>query len=203
MQQVNDRQEQILEAACRVIARDGVHGLRMGDVAREAGVSHALVHYYFSTRQELLIRAFEAADTRADVRLAQEAALADGPLDRLTRMLALELVDESMLHESWVPWNEMWNAATRDASLRPAVWRTYARWTDTIERLVRESQAQGLWAVEADAATVAIRLSSIVDGLGNKILIGMMTPEQARALLAGAIDLERGLGVAEARDVAR
>ena len=200
---MSDRQVQILEAACRVIARDGVHGLRMGDVAREAAVSHALVHYYFSTRQELLIRAFEYADARADLRLEQEAALADGPLDRLRRMLSLELVDESMLHESWVPWNEMWNAATRDASLRPAVWRTYARWTDTIERLVRAAQSQGLWSSDADPATAAIRLSSMVDGLGNKVLIGMMTPEQARSLLAGSIELERGAGVADESATAR
>lgn len=188
---MNDRMEGILDAACRVIGRDGVHGLRMGDVAREAGVSHALVHYYFSTRQELLIRAFEHADARADARLEQEAALADGPLERLSRMLALELVDERVLHESWVPWNEMWNAATRDTTLRPTVWRTYARWTDTIERLVRESQELGVWSEDSDPAAVAIRLSSMVDGLGNKILIGMMTHEQARELLYGHIELER------------
>lgn len=193
---MSDRVEQILDAACRVIGRDGVHGLRMGDVAREAGVSHALVHYYFSTRQELLIRAFEHADARADARLEEEAALAVDPLERLSRMLALELVDERVLHESWVPWNEMWSAATRDETLRPTVWRTYTRWTDTIEGLVRECQDAGVWASSSDPKSVAIRLSSIVDGLGDKILIGMMTHEEARALVYGQIALERGAAVA-------
>ena len=43
--QDSDRVAEILDSACRVIARDGWHGLRMDAVAREAGVSKALVHY--------------------------------------------------------------------------------------------------------------------------------------------------------------
>ncbi len=46
---MTDRETGILEAACRVIAREGADGLRMGAVAREAGVSSALIHYYFAT----------------------------------------------------------------------------------------------------------------------------------------------------------
>ena len=58
-----DRQEAILHAACRVIVRDGAHDLRVEDVAREAGVSPALVYYYFDTRARLLGDAFEHADS--------------------------------------------------------------------------------------------------------------------------------------------
>ena len=42
-----DRKHTILDAACRVIAQAGAARLRVADVAREAGVSTALVHYYF------------------------------------------------------------------------------------------------------------------------------------------------------------
>ena len=59
------RREAILEAACRVIARGGAERLRMSDVAAEAGVSSALVHYYCATREELLRQAFVHADARA------------------------------------------------------------------------------------------------------------------------------------------
>ena len=43
--QTSERVVAILEAACRVVVREGAHGLRMAAVAREAGVSKALVHY--------------------------------------------------------------------------------------------------------------------------------------------------------------
>jgi AcrR family transcriptional regulator len=59
-----DRSIHILEAACRVIVREGPHGLRMARVAEEAKVSKALVHYYFATRQELLRNAFAFSEQR-------------------------------------------------------------------------------------------------------------------------------------------
>src|SRR4051794_8971642 len=72
-----DRKTEILEATCRVIAREGVDGLRMGTVAREAGVSSALLHYYFDSRADLLMQAFEHADIKAGQ--AADAALAGIP----------------------------------------------------------------------------------------------------------------------------
>ncbi len=60
--------------------RDGAHGLRMATVAAEAGVSKALVHYYFSTRQELLRKAFAYADRHLNEAVdAELAPLADRP----------------------------------------------------------------------------------------------------------------------------
>jgi len=84
-----DRKTEILEATCRVIAREGADGLRMGTVAREAGVSSALLHYYFDTRADLLMQAFEHADVKADE--AAEQAITDIPtaLGRLQRLLLI------------------------------------------------------------------------------------------------------------------
>jgi len=42
-----DRRTAILEGAARVIARRGVRGLRMEELAAEAGVSTALCDYHF------------------------------------------------------------------------------------------------------------------------------------------------------------
>lgn len=47
---VADRQSLILEAAVRVIARNGVRGLRVEELASEAGVSTALIYYHFKDR---------------------------------------------------------------------------------------------------------------------------------------------------------
>ena len=68
---MENREDAILAAACRVIAQTGAAGLRMSEVAREAGVSSALLHYYFATRHELLVRSFVFADTRVAADRAQ------------------------------------------------------------------------------------------------------------------------------------
>ena len=69
-----DRSTRILEAACRVIVREGAHGLRMARVAEEADVSKALVHYYFATRQELLRKAFAFSEQRWQAAIDAELA---------------------------------------------------------------------------------------------------------------------------------
>ena len=48
MAATGERTRGLLDAACRVVARRGAHALRMADVAREAQVSNALLHYYLA-----------------------------------------------------------------------------------------------------------------------------------------------------------
>jgi AcrR family transcriptional regulator len=60
------RPEEILDAAVRVVAREGYHGLSFAKVVREAGLSSTrLVSYHFGTREELLRQAFARVLARA------------------------------------------------------------------------------------------------------------------------------------------
>ena len=192
-----DRRTQILEAACRVIARDGAHGLRVADVAREAGVSNALVHYYVPTRAELLGEAFDYANERAEVELQERLDPAAAADERLHAALAAEFGDGRVVRESWALWNELWGAAVHDDSLRPRVELAYGRWLDTIEALVREAGGA------RDAGRSAERLAALVDGLGAKVLFGILAGERASELLREAIRGELRGRVETREEVAR
>ncbi|MFD3875326.1 TetR/AcrR family transcriptional regulator [Streptomyces sp. NPDC058623] len=63
---MSDRRRAILEAAARVIARRGVRGLRVGELAAEAGVSTALIYYHFQDRTGILRHALAFIGDRAD-----------------------------------------------------------------------------------------------------------------------------------------
>jgi TetR/AcrR family transcriptional regulator len=56
-----DSETRILDAAHTVFTRRGTAGARMAEIAREAGVNHALVHYYFRTKQRLAEAVFRRA----------------------------------------------------------------------------------------------------------------------------------------------
>ena len=61
--------DRIIDAACSAIAADGLSDLTVAAVARRAGISTALVHYHFSTKQLLIEAAGERLATRrAEVR---------------------------------------------------------------------------------------------------------------------------------------
>src|SRR5213592_3009196 len=86
-----DTEQRILDAAHAVFVRRGTAGARMQEIAAEAGVNQALLHYYFRSKDRLARAAFERAASQfmpAAVRvLASEA-----PLDvKVARIVDLEL----------------------------------------------------------------------------------------------------------------
>lgn len=53
-----DREQLILEAAIREFSTKGYEGARTASIAAEAGVTHAMLHYYFRTKEKLFERIF-------------------------------------------------------------------------------------------------------------------------------------------------
>src|SRR3954467_12934801 len=103
-----DARERILEAACDLIASDGIDDVRIARVAMRAGASTALVHHYFKTREELLeqalIHSFEAA---GDERFGDEAPATTGTA-RLARAIRDCLPLPGPQEREWVLWVELW-----------------------------------------------------------------------------------------------
>src|SRR5256885_9347658 len=54
-----DRKTALVQAAYRGIAAEGFEGLRTRDVADEAGLNLATLHYYFPTQEQLIRREVE------------------------------------------------------------------------------------------------------------------------------------------------
>ena len=52
-------EEKILDAAQTVFTRKGMDGARMQEIANEAGINKALLHYYFRSKQKLFEAIFK------------------------------------------------------------------------------------------------------------------------------------------------
>ena len=139
----NERTTGILEAACRVIVREGSHGLRMAGVAQEAGVSKALVHYYFSTRQELMHSAFAFSVSRWHAAVEAELVGAETGRERVERILLAGVESDLPFSEQKVLWNEVWSSLRSDETLRPMVERSYRASIDRLVELIEEGRADG------------------------------------------------------------
>ncbi len=79
-----DTRTRILEATVRMLEESGGRGVRMGDIAKAAGLSRQAVYLHFASRTELLIAATHYRGDRLDVeaRLAPSRAASSG-VDRL------------------------------------------------------------------------------------------------------------------------
>jgi AcrR family transcriptional regulator len=185
-----ERVASILEATCRVVARDGAHGLRMAGVAREAGVSKALVHYYFATRQELLRSALVFSETRWAEALDDELGGLRTGAARLEHVLLVTVDSKSQFSEQRALWNEVWSTLRFDDDLRPLVERYYRGWLERIVALVEEGRADGSIPETVNATDAGWRLAAAADGFDALLYVGQVTREDAARLLLGALHRE-------------
>lgn len=64
----DERKKQIMNAAIKVFAENGVKLTKISMIAKEAGVSHGLVYHYFSSKEEVLFESLEWAMETADTK---------------------------------------------------------------------------------------------------------------------------------------
>ncbi len=182
------RVDEILRAACRVVVSGGASDLRIGTVAQEAGVSRTLVHYYFTTRQELLRAAFAYAENlRIEALDSELQTLANGAA-RAERALLRTIEPE--LEETPALWNEVWSSLRYDEELRPLVQERYGAWIERIVLLLDEGRNDGSVPPSVDAAGSGWRLAAAADGLDSIVYLGLLDREAARELLASCVRRE-------------
>lgn len=63
MKQNNETEQRILDAACKLFAIKGYRGTTTEDIAREANVNKASLHYYFRSKDKLFDLIFNEALT--------------------------------------------------------------------------------------------------------------------------------------------
>jgi AcrR family transcriptional regulator len=84
---VEDRREQIMDAALWVFARKGFDRATNKDIAQEAGITPGLIYHYFESKEELLRAAIAE---HSPLRLVQDfpAEMLDLPAETLLRFIA-------------------------------------------------------------------------------------------------------------------
>jgi len=182
-----DRREAILVAAARLIAREGVRGLRVEEVATQAGVSPPLLYYHFASRSGLIRAALEHASEQAPSAALRRAPTGDDGFTAVQNALLAELDDERAVRDNAVVWGEVSASAVFEPALREDVRRVSAEWSETVAEAIRRGLEDGSIQLESDPADVAEILITLVDGLCTRWLSGAIERERARELLGDAI----------------
>lgn len=188
------RREEILRAACAVIAERGYAAARVSDIARLSGTSAATVHYYFRTKQNVLTEALAFAGRRASEEHGRILAAIASYRHRLVQLIDWQIPDPSG-HDDWAIWVEVWNEAMRRDEVRNAQHEAYSSWLRTLEDVIKLGVAAGEFR-SVDARDFAATLAALVDGLALQVLSGRsMTPKRMRKLIAATLERDLFAGV--------
>ena len=192
-----DSRERILEAACDMLAAEGVDDVRIARIATAAGVSPALVHYHFTTREALLTEALEHSfEQLGDLRTTAADDEQWTAAERLGWMVDQSLPFPGEGERDVRLWLELWGYAARRPDLRAFAAQLYERYDAWIAEVVEEGMASGEFK-RGDVEEVTRRLVAMLDGVGPRVVVaGDRLPlEAARRLVVRGLAME--LGVAE------
>jgi AcrR family transcriptional regulator len=159
----------IVRATIRCLARDGYTGLTMKKVAREAGMSQGILHYYFVDKRAILVAALETVTADLDRRVA--AAQARGGKDAKARLLALVAACLRLAVEErtfWIVFVEFWGEMMHDRRLREINAALYERMRRLIGAVVVQGVRAGAFR-RTDGRRAAAVILGLIDGVSLQL----------------------------------
>lgn len=162
------RREQIVRATIRCLAREGYSGLTMKKVAREAGVSQGILHYYFADKRAILVAALERVMADLDRRVVQEARGTRDPRQRLRALIGACLSVAIEAREFWIVFVEFWGEMMHDRTLLRINAELYARVRGLIGSVVAQGTRAGLFR-RVNPEHAGAMILALVDGLSLQL----------------------------------
>ncbi len=182
---MDERRRQLLDLGAGLFARHSIDELSMARIAREAGISKALLYHYFPSKQAFFVATLEQAAEEVRRRTEPDPAL--GPAEAIAQSLGAFL---AWVEENGLAYRKLLESAGAVPEVGDLIGQVRER---TSERIL-----EGLGAGEAPAARTAVRAwlwfvdGAILDWLEHRDL----TRDELLALLLRTL-----LGALAASDV--
>ena len=163
------RRIEMLRAAAELICERGFGDTRIADVAKRAGVSSALVIYYFGTRDRLLVDALRHSEESGYEAMEQKLAEISSLRERLSLLIKWTCVPEAdnEIPGAWGLWFDLWSQAFRHDEVKAGRVELDARWRAMIADAVKSAAPD----IDVDVRTFALEFSALLDGLSIQVAL--------------------------------
>jgi AcrR family transcriptional regulator len=154
---VVDRRAQLVEAAFGLVARVGLEGLRLRQVADAVGIDHSTLHHHVATKQDL-VSAVAEYTTR---QFRSTMPPAGDPLTRLHGHLAALRTMIGERPDLFTVSAELDLRARRDPAVRALLDRFEEGWRDGLRDLLTRAAGAGAWSVDTVDATTELVIAVV------------------------------------------
>jgi AcrR family transcriptional regulator len=165
-----EKAQRIIEAMRASVGARGAAASTFDHVAREAGVSRGLLHYYFGSKERLLVEVVrqdcEVRIQAMDERIAR-AATADEIIAALVAGLE-EFIEGEPGSQAVI--YEMLSASRRSEDIRAELAELYRRWRAHLAESLRAKEREGVVRLQGDPESVASMLFALGDGFGIQVI---------------------------------
>lgn len=165
-----DKAKRIVDAMRNSVAERGAAGSTFEHVAREAGVSRGLLHYYFGTKERLLV---EVVRRDAELRVArldemlEKAGTVDAVLDGLVASLTDMIENDPGF---FLLLYELFSAGRRNPDIQREVGQLFERTRSHVAAVLEAKEAEGVLKLRFPAVDVVSYLFALGDGFALQTL---------------------------------
>lgn len=178
-----EKAQRIVDAMRASVAKRGATASTFEQVAAEAGVSRGLLHYYFGTKERLLVEVVRTdAELRVD-RLERTLATAE-TVDHVLDVLVASLVDAVENEPGFfLLLFELFSAGRRNPDIQRELGQLFDRVRSHLAEILMAKEREGVLNLRYDAEAVASYLYGIADGFA---LQALSDPERDQAAMLAA-----------------
>lgn len=167
------RRIEMLRAAAELICERGFGDTRIADVAKRAGVSSALVIYYFGTRDRLLVDALRYSEESFYEAAEQMLAEVKSLRERLSLLIRWTCVPEGNgeIPGAWGLWFDLWAQAFRHDEIKAGRVELDARWRKMIVDAIKSGEESAELPAKLNARLFALEFAALLDGLSIQVAL--------------------------------
>jgi AcrR family transcriptional regulator len=160
-----EKAQRIIAAMRASVATRGAAGSTFDHVARDAGVSRGLLHYYFGSKERLLVEVVRQ-DANDRIRVMDERLAGAGSVDEVMQALLIVLQEFLGKPSSQAVIYEMLSASRHSEEIRAELAELYRRWREHMAAGLSEKEREGVVTLQAGPDAVASMLTALGDGFG-------------------------------------
>jgi AcrR family transcriptional regulator len=165
-----EKARRIIEAMRASVGTRGAAGSTFDHVAREAGVSRGLLHYYFGSKERLLVEVVRH-DCEARIAAMEQRVAEAKDADEIIAALVVgleEFIEGEPGNQAVI--YEMLSASRHSEEIRAELAELYRQWRERLAGWLRVKEREGVIRLQADPEAVASILFALADGFGIQVL---------------------------------
>lgn len=163
----NAKAQRIVAAMRESVGARGAAASTFDEVAQRAGVSRGLLHYYFGSKEKLLV---EVVRHDCDIRIGElQGQLAEAKT--VDELMAIMLAGfENFVEDQAALIFELFTASRHNPEIREEVGELYRSVRSTVAEALRAKHEEGVVKLRADADSVASMILAMGDGAALQLL---------------------------------
>ncbi len=161
---INLRRSQLTRATYKVVGKKGYYDFTIKDIAKEAGLSAGLVHYYFKNKEDLLLNLLKEMNKNIATYLNRGISNVHSPSEKLDVFVtqAFDLVTSEKNYFYVIM--DFWTQVNKNDRMSRANVKLFKSYREECAKILKEGISSGEF-VEMDVEYTATVIVSVIMGL--------------------------------------